>query len=305
MPAWEEGLRMATYLERYLAGECEQVWADLMALGTQVRDEGMYADGLAVARETMRRVRSNVMTLIPRLERAGFVFGYEGFDPDFANRQPATFRPPPADISDTLARIEATIGSLPLSLYAWYETMGEVNFVGRAPESWRPTGFKLEVYQRFVGEGYPDWIYTYYNDHPERLRELPGVDVGPWLDPLQVIPLEDQFALYEDWKLQKASYGDEDYESEEEREALVARFSRFRLDICADHDFKYRKSGSGSYEIAIPDQAADGVLLEEWHRTTFVEYLRICCRWAGFPGLEAFRNPPEDIASLTEGLLRF
>lgn len=103
----------------------------------------------------------------------------------------------------------------------------------------------------------------------------------------------------------KASYGDAVYASDAEREALEDRFARFRLDICADHDFKYRYSGSGSYEIAIPDQAADGLLLEEWHRTTFVEYLRICCQWAGFPGFEAFRNPPDDVASLTEGLVPF
>jgi hypothetical protein len=145
MAAWKENLGMVTYLERYLAGECEEVWADLMGLDARVRDEWVLADALAVARETMRRVRSNLATLIPRLERAGYVFGYEGLDPAFAQRQPAPFRPPPADISETLARFEATIGVLPLSLCAWYETMGEVNFVGRAPESWRPTGFKLEA----------------------------------------------------------------------------------------------------------------------------------------------------------------
>jgi hypothetical protein len=44
-----------SYLERYLTGEHEQVWAELVALGAAVRDEPLYSDALAVARETMRR----------------------------------------------------------------------------------------------------------------------------------------------------------------------------------------------------------------------------------------------------------
>jgi hypothetical protein len=48
----------------------------------------------------------------------------------------------------------------------------------------------------------------------------------------------------------------------------------------------------------------------EWHKTTFVNYLRITFRWAParvrkrFPGWERDSNPPhEAIARLTEGLL--
>jgi hypothetical protein len=54
------------YLERYLVGEHEQVWAELVALGEAVRDEPVYSDALVVARETMRRARWNIETLIPR-----------------------------------------------------------------------------------------------------------------------------------------------------------------------------------------------------------------------------------------------
>jgi hypothetical protein len=42
----------------------------------------------------------------------------------------------------------------------------------------------------------------------------------------------------------------------------------------------------------------------EWHKTTFVNYLRITFRWGGFPGWERDSNPPhEAIARLTEGLI--
>lgn len=51
------------YLARYNAGEYEQVWAELGALGAAVRAEPVYSDALAVARETMWRVRENLTAL--------------------------------------------------------------------------------------------------------------------------------------------------------------------------------------------------------------------------------------------------
>jgi len=63
---------MPTYLERYLQGDHEQVWAQLQSMGEQVRDEPVYSDAVAVARETMLRVRQNIELLIPRLEALGY-----------------------------------------------------------------------------------------------------------------------------------------------------------------------------------------------------------------------------------------
>lgn len=70
-----------TYLERYLAGEYEQVWDELQALGDAVREEPLHGDPLAVARETMRRVRKNLEMLIPRLVAVGYQFGYGWVQP--------------------------------------------------------------------------------------------------------------------------------------------------------------------------------------------------------------------------------
>jgi hypothetical protein len=55
---------MASYLARYLDGEHEQVWAELVALGAAVRDEPLYSDAWAIACETMRRVRHNIELLV-------------------------------------------------------------------------------------------------------------------------------------------------------------------------------------------------------------------------------------------------
>jgi hypothetical protein len=59
---------MSTYLDRYHSGECQQVWSELIASGAAIRDEPLPTDAVAVARETMRRARLNIETLIGRLD---------------------------------------------------------------------------------------------------------------------------------------------------------------------------------------------------------------------------------------------
>jgi len=60
------------------------------------------------------------------------------------------------------------------------------------------------------------------------------------------------------------------------------------------------------YSITIPNAAADAPLENEWHQTTFVNYLRTAFEWGGFPGWGRDRNAPRDaIAKLTQGLLAF
>jgi hypothetical protein len=154
---------MATFLERYEAGEYEQVWDELMALGGRVRDEATYLDGLSVARETMRRARHNIETLIPRLEAVGYHLGYDWLAEDersFALGQPPAFAPPRSDALARLVELEADAGPLPLSLRAWYETVGAVNLVGTAPQGWR---------------------------------------LDERADPLYVYPIEDALAEYAEW----------------------------------------------------------------------------------------------------------
>ena len=65
---------MATFLDRYRAGERAEVWKELTALGEGVRSEPYFEDAKAVAAETMRRARQNVETLIRRLDGMGYRF---------------------------------------------------------------------------------------------------------------------------------------------------------------------------------------------------------------------------------------
>ncbi|GAB3186883.1 hypothetical protein GCM10027259_52190 [Micromonospora palomenae] len=63
-----------SFLDRYLRGEHDQVWADLRGLGPEVCDVAYLADARGVAEETMRRVRHNVEVLRTRLDQAGYRF---------------------------------------------------------------------------------------------------------------------------------------------------------------------------------------------------------------------------------------
>ncbi len=247
---------MASFLSRYQGGEREQVWVDLLELGSQVRQESIFTDAWSVARATMERVRYNIETLIPRLSAIGYRFG-EGLFP-FAPLDPETmsgpiYAAPKADASERVAELERLVGPIPLSMRAFYEVVGSVNLVGM---------------------------------HPEWPREI-----SP--DPLFVYPIEIQIQMCRDWLARKASAGKREPEPQ----------YPITLTVAPDEESKYGVEG-GVYEMAVPAPVADGNLLFEQHRTTFVNYLRICLRWAGFPGLERAPNPPlRDIEQLTRDLL--
>ena len=65
---------MATFLKRYQSGEYEQVWAELLARGSSIRNESLLEDALAVAQETMAKARTNIDWLIERLQAIGYEF---------------------------------------------------------------------------------------------------------------------------------------------------------------------------------------------------------------------------------------
>lgn len=144
---------MGHYLERYLAGECESVWNELLAQGAAVREAPLASEAWAVAQETMRRVRYNIERLIPRLRVLDYRFGeiphrpgspseLWGWEEDFAQVYPV-FQPPPPKTARALGELEEHVGLLPLSIRAFYLAIGGVNFVGMAP--WFPKGIIFDA----------------------------------------------------------------------------------------------------------------------------------------------------------------
>lgn len=78
------------------------------------------------------------------------------------------------------------------------------------------------------------------------------------------------------------------------------------LSLSPDRWFKYSYGGSGAYSVRLPCRAFDAPLLLEEHHSTFVNYLRICLRWGGFPGLASEKRlSPRVRDFLTKDLLLF
>jgi hypothetical protein len=253
------------------------VWADLVALGPDVRKARYQSEALEVARETMRRVEANVCTVVARLHMLNYRFKTKGMwldgsaarsesilelpgaaDSPYAERlrestkrqreqrRPADYEirahiPPVPDTARHLEEIGKLGGPLPLSLWAFYETVGEVDLIG----------------------------------HHET--------ISPEADPLVVFPLE---AMLQ-------SCGDEIAEEG-------------RIPIAPDHYHKADISGGAPYEIALPDPRADAELLNEPHNLLFVDYLRLVFRHGGFPGYAGMdRDVPKEIAILAQDLQPF
>jgi hypothetical protein len=104
-----------TFLSRYLKGDHKDVWEELQTLG-EIVEEPLRSDALAVARETMRRVKINLEIIVQRLRKLGFEF----LSPDrvFVSAQNQVLR--------FLDDFEQQWGKLPFSVRAWYECIHSV-----------------------------------------------------------------------------------------------------------------------------------------------------------------------------------
>jgi hypothetical protein len=87
-----------------------------------------------------------------------------------------------------------------------------------------------------------------------------------------------------------------EYDDDESPEAIV---------IAPDDLHKANVSGGDPYEIAIPSLGADAVLENERHRLMFVDYLRLCFRYGGFPGYDGQEEAPAEIVELSAGVQPF
>ena len=121
------------YLERYRQGDHQPVWTDLQRLGPAVQDEPVRTQARAVASETMGRVRRNCERLIARLDTVGYAFGTY---PDGSKRTPiiGPLTPSTGETQADIAELEATAGTLPLSLVAFWQHVGAVDLVGMHPD---------------------------------------------------------------------------------------------------------------------------------------------------------------------------
>jgi hypothetical protein len=123
------------YFDRYIRGEYEEVWSDLLTLGDSIQEEPLLNDAIAVTQETMKRVKYNIELLAKRLLLKGYLFGtftggqqkVHGYD------RPINF--PKQDVKRQIAKLESLegINKIPLSLKIFWEVVGDVDFTGFHP----------------------------------------------------------------------------------------------------------------------------------------------------------------------------
>lgn len=116
---------MSDWLARYEAGQHEQTWTDMLALGHLVRaNPEWWVEAKEIASVTMRRVRANLELLAEGLPRLGYEFANPG----------AVLVPPSADVAAEFDRLEASVGLVPLAFRTFAETLGSVDFSGEHPD---------------------------------------------------------------------------------------------------------------------------------------------------------------------------
>lgn len=353
---------MASYLERYRNGECEQVWAELVALGDAVRNVPVASDARAVASETMQRARRNIETLYQRLQQLGYQFecekqpaaqnplggilnqltndpgmqsafgnllkGLDGMQGQLAQMfggqagTPVTLRafmPPEPDIVQRLDEFEREIGPLPLSVRAWCEIIGSVDFIGDYPglaSYERANTFDVRgMIQQNIAQN-PAIKAQMQDTSEENLKAyLEGSNIpfsteamlsmhrlirqemkaGPPAKPDSNEPVwwvSDPLSFQFEIDAEEAQWEIEEQGDES---------GQYEMMVAPDSLHKANTSGS-TYDIRLPDAKADTPLLGAGD-VYFVAYLRNSFTWGGFPGLNDHSERDDKlIAFLKEGL---
>jgi hypothetical protein len=192
--------------------------------------------------------------------------------------------PTPSSLDETAAYENSIRGPLPLSLKAWCQQVGSVSFLGSHPAlSFR----KPPSEARRLGnpDSFPKALEEVARMHaagPGAMTAIADESEPPVADPLVISCLFDH-----------------EFHSESEQQEAT-----YRLILGPDDREKAGLRRRGDiYFMEVPQAGADAPF-EEWHKTSFVNYLRIAFRWGGFPGWERYSNRPEkELAYLAEGLL--
>jgi len=137
-----------------------------------------------------------------------------------------------------------------------------------------------------IGVGHSKIVFQVVGaDRPGR-----GASEGTYVDPLVVFPTAE-------W-IMDAVQDALPLEDVEPSDLYISSYDTDKTSATPDDQ---REAG---YTLTLPNVAADGFLMGERHKTTFVNYLRVSFKWGGFPGWERYKSrPSEELAFLTEGLL--
>jgi hypothetical protein len=316
---------MATFLERYQAGDCKAVWKDLVALGEGVRTEPYYADAVAVAAETMRRARHNVELLIQRLAEAGYRF-VPPEDDAALDPGPAfgTFGQAMRESGGAMAEVmrQAMERAQQRMLERMGLTPAEIQERRAAREA--ETRARRAAVEAKVAASLktpplrnPD-VFDPPNEQTAaliaKIEEAAGgpmpISLRAWYEQVGGVSLNGSHPAINPKASAEPSYAADPLMVTplgglvEMLDTEDGEGGKIGLWIAPDDLTKANTSGGDPYTITVPNACADARFQHEGNRTTFVNYLRIAFQWGGFPGWKRNKKPPREfIAKLTEGLL--
>jgi hypothetical protein len=235
---------MAHYLDRYLAGDREAVWDELIALGDRVQQAPLLFDAQSVCREVVRRARNNIELLFNRLLKLGYQFA----DPNSA------FVPARPDAANKIAEIERRLGGLPLVVKAWYESMASVDFSQAKEQLQGPTGPDInglgshaELVMHSLDRCWESWLAICKEDEDHRKMMLQIKKDNP--------------EVYRTYPANARNPRPRDPFLPTGGAASNCDMKGFRL----------------------PSKSVDGVVYDDGEEISLVELLRGCFEWGGFP----------------------
>lgn len=247
-----------SWLERYVGDEQQEVWAEIL-------------DFASTSGENVRsniHVQAIVREAMQRARRNVEVIierlrnsGYEFVDPSSNGYVPRTPLVSPTDSSPRFAQwLSERVGPVPMTVTEWIVVVGDVNLVGNHPE-WPERDMLTDaLVVEFELRGY--------------------ADRGPGWDAREYCQSELQA-----WKDDVAEYG-------------ADNVGRFALPFAPDLYHKANVSGGAPYGVYLPDSSVDATCRINGRDISFIEYLRECFRFGGFPGAPSLPQIP----SLCRGL---
>jgi hypothetical protein len=151
---------------RYLAGECKQVWCELIRDSHNQFSEKNQEEINEILDFTMQRVKHNIQNLESKLRELGYIFTNNHFNPRNFEQEPIYL--PPQKGNQLL--IQQLITSckpyyLPATFLKFLEIVGTVNFIGYFKDWREKTSFPLlDALQVFPLElilKYPEYFYRW------------------------------------------------------------------------------------------------------------------------------------------------
>ena len=325
-------------LRRYLAGEHEAVWAEMMALGPRVREASYVDDARQVARETMRRARHNVELIIRRLDQIGYQFwngqqGKPGPQPLRMMRggEPVEYPSIEAMVEEALQRDLSQIpGGMGRHVEAVRDHLAKLSKVAlpllkqkrdrQAEERQRKAEITDHLNDEVVFSPPDQEVIAAMRKLEKKGLALP-LSLRAWVEEVGDVNLAGAHPALCFWDDENfpGIYADPlmvgldhfMFESEAWLEAEEAGEDSGDMEPVLGWDAKAKarlavedEQLDYGYTMALPNPGADAALDGEPHKTSFVGYLRIAFRWGGFPGWERYDKRPEnELKFLTEGLL--